>query len=293
MHTQLDVACHLNVLVPDLSFSRLPKALAAIAASGYRRVVLPPLEPDAVNLPALRELLEEHGLAPIIIAGQTRSADVSSANPQVRRAGTELLRKNLELTLAIGADQLNGVPYGVFGHPTAPIDRAGFERAALAVGHVAEEAHHHGIRMSFEVLNRYETSMVNTAAQAMDFAAASGSEHLMIHLDTFHMALEEADLSAAIRTALPRLGFLELGQSSRGPLGSGVLDIPAIIRQALLDGYEGRWGIEAFARSTLDCVTADTLSIWRSPFHDGAALAHDAAHLIKAALVESTTTADI
>jgi D-psicose/D-tagatose/L-ribulose 3-epimerase len=96
------------------------------------------------------------------------------------------------------------------------------------------------------------------------------------------MAIEEADASAAIRTALPRLGYIELGQSGRGPLSSGAVDIPGIVRQALNDGYQGRWGIEAFSRRTLDTAAADMLSIWRSPFDDGAAFATDASHMIEA-----------
>ena len=136
--------------------------------------------------------------------------------------------------------------------------------------------------MTFEVLNRYETSVVNTAAQAMDYVAASGSKNLWIHLDTFHMAIEEADISAAIRTALPRLGFLELGQSGRGPLSTGAVDIAGIVAGALADGYEGRWGIEAFSRRILDTSAADMLSIWRNPYVDGKAIAADAVELIRA-----------
>ena len=75
--------------------------------------------------------------------------------------------------------------------------------------------------MTFEVLNRYETSLVNTAAQAVAYVGLSGSEHLRIHLDTFHMAVEEADMSEAIRVAMPVLGYLELGQSGRGLLERG------------------------------------------------------------------------
>jgi D-psicose/D-tagatose/L-ribulose 3-epimerase len=224
--------------------------------------------------------LAARGLAPITLAGQTPDADVSSGREDVRQAGAALLRRTLDLTVALGADQLNGVPYGVFGHPAGPTERAAFERSAVEVGRIADESHNRGVRMTFEVLNRYETSVVNTAAQAMEYVAASGSEHLWIHLDTFHMAVEEADASAAIRTALPRLGYLELGQSGRGPLSSGAVDIAGIVRQALDDGYEGRWGVEAFSRSTLDMAAADMLSIWRHPFDDGAAFAADASNTI-------------
>ncbi|MFM9272394.1 sugar phosphate isomerase/epimerase family protein [Pseudarthrobacter sp. NKDBFgelt] len=280
MNADLDVACHLNIFAPGLSSKQLPAALDAIAAAGYRRLVLPPLDPDDVDVPALRALLAARGLAPITMAGQSPDADVSSPSEDVRQAGVTLLRRTLDLTVALGADQMNGVPYGIFGHPTGPTGRDAFERSAAEVGSIADESHDRGVLMTFEVLNRYETSVVNTAAQAMEYVAASGSEHLGIHLDTFHMAIEEADASAAIRTALPRLRYLELGQSGRGPLSSGAVDIAGIVRQALEDGYEGRWGIEAFSRSTLGRPASDMLSIWRSPYQHAAALSADAANTI-------------
>lgn len=280
MNADLDVACHLNVLVADAAPERLGATLDAVAAAGYRRVVLPPLDPDVTDAPALARLFADRGLAPITIAGQTPAADVSSADPEVRAAGAAVLRAALGLTVALGGDQMNGVPYGPFGVPTAPVGRDAFERAAAEVGRVADEAHERGVTMTFEVLNRYETAVVNTAAQAMDFVAASGSDHLRIHLDTFHMAVEEADLSEAIRTALPRLGYLELGQSGRGALASGVVDIAGVVRQALDDGYRGRWGVEAFSRSVLAPPVADLLAIWRAPYDDGVALAVDALRVI-------------
>ncbi|WP_136710055.1 sugar phosphate isomerase/epimerase family protein [Agromyces sp. H66] len=282
MNADLDVACHLNVVVADAAPARLGAALDALAAVGYRRVVLPPLDPEATDAAALARAFAERGLAPITIAGQMPDADVSSADPEVRAAGAAMLRAALDLTVALGGDQMNGVPYGPFGGPTAPVARDAFERAAAEVGRVADEAHERGVTMTFEVLNRYETAVVNTAAQAMEFVAASGSDHLRIHLDTFHMAVEEADLGAAIRTALPKLGYLELGQSGRGALSSGAVDVAGVVRQALDDGYRGRWGVEAFSRSVLDAPVADMLAIWRTPYDDGLALAVDALHVIDA-----------
>jgi D-psicose/D-tagatose/L-ribulose 3-epimerase len=130
------------------------------------------------------------------------------------------------------------------------------------------------------VLNRYETSLVNTAAQALAYVELSGSDHLRIHLDTFHMAVEEADIPAAIRVTLPKLGFLELGQSGRGMLSTGAVDVVDVVRNALDDGYQGRWGVEAFSRSVLSPPAADMLAIWRAPYDDGAELAADAMRVI-------------
>lgn len=285
----LDAACHVNVFVPDASGAAFEDALDAIADAGFARVVLPPLDPAATDAARLGRLLADRGLAPITIAGgQTAGADVSSEDVDERAAGVAVLRGVVELTAELGGDQMNGVPYGPFGPPAGPTSREAVERSAREVGAVADYAHECGISMTFEVLNRYETSLVNTAAQAMAFVESSGSEHLRIHLDTFHMAIEEADIAAAVQLALPKLAYLELGQSGRGMLSAGALDIAGIVRAALDGGYGGRWGIEAFSRGILSGPAADMLAIWRSPYDDATELAADAMRVIQRGWSSST-----
>lgn len=280
--TGLDVACHINALLPTADPELLPTALSALADAGFSRIVLPPLDPKTTDAAALAAVLRDHGMTGLTIAGgQGGQADVSSEDAGRRAAGAALLRDVVDLTVALGGDQMNGVPYGPFGPPQGPTSAAAIERAAAEVGAVADYAHERGVTMTFEVLNRYETSLLNTAEQAMAFAELSGSPHLRIHLDTFHMAVEEADMSAAIRTALPRLGYLELGQSGRGRLSTGAVALADVVRQALDDGYEGRWGVEAFSRSVLAGPVADMLAIWRAPYDDGAELARDAMRVIR------------
>lgn len=284
----LDVACHLNVVVADASPESLEQALPALVDLGIHRVVLPPLDPAATDARRMRDAFERWEVSPITIAGQAPGADVSSPDLDERAAGVAALRRALRLTAELGGDQMNGVPYGLFGSPGAPVPRQRVDEAARLVGQVADEAADLGIVMTFEVLNRYETSVVNTAAQAMRFAEASGSENLRIHLDTFHMAVEESDLEGAIRLALPRLSYLELGQSGRGVLSGGAVDIPQIVRQALDDGYRGRFGVEAFSRTVLAEPVADMLAIWRAPYDDGVELMRDALRVIRSGWAAST-----
>lgn len=275
----LDVACHLNVVLADPASEQLAGALDALRESGYRRIVLPPVG-DAFDADRMRAACEARGMTAIPIAGQTPEADVSSADPWIREAGLRALRAAVDLAERLGSDQLNGVPYGLFERAAHETPRDAWRRAAAGVGAVAEEAHARGIAMTFEVLNRYETATINTAEQAMAFCEASGSAHLGIHLDTFHMAIEEADMIGAIRTALPRLRFLELGQSGRGPLGSGSVDVADVVRAARDAGYRGRFGVEAFSGAILPPPAREALAIWREPYVDGVHLARQAAALI-------------
>ncbi|HYJ48739.1 MAG TPA: sugar phosphate isomerase/epimerase family protein [Microbacterium sp.] len=279
----LDVACHLNVVAPDASPAHLPEALAALAAVGYRRVVLPPLDAEATDVAFVRGAFESAGLSPITIAGVGPATDVSSPDADEREAGAASLRRYVDFTVSLGGDQMNGTPYGLFGHPAGPTSREAFERSAAQVGRVADYAHEQGVMMTFEVLNRYETSLVNTATQAMSYVEASGSEHLRIHLDTFHMAVEEADIAGAIVGAISKLGFLELGQSGRGPLEHGAVGVAEIVERVSEAGYAGRWGVEAFSRSVLPPEVAGMLAIWRSPYEDGATLAASAFEMIERA----------
>lgn len=278
-----EVACHLNVLVPDLAEPGLSGALTALAELGYSHVVLPPIDPESAPLAEWAELFRAHGLAPITLSGQAPGADVSAADPGDQERGAAALRRLVDATVVLGGDQMNGVSYGLFGRPEGPPTREAFERSAASLGAVADYAHSRGVTMTFEVLNRYETAMLNTAQQALDFIAASGSDHLRVHLDTFHMAVEEADMLGAVRSAVPVLGYLELGQSGRGGLASGSVDATAVVRQALSAGYRGRIGIEAFSRSVLPSSVGDMLAIWREPYTDGRALAAEAIAIVRRA----------
>lgn len=283
---ELDVACHLNVMLPSIGFETgdahpgLEPVFSELASAGYRRVVMPPVDPGRFAAAEFGELCRGYGLTAIPIAGQAPGADVSSDDAGERSAGLAMLRRMVDLTVELGGDQLNGVPYGLFERASSTIPQERVRRSAAAVGEAAEYAESRGVTMTFEVLNRYETSMVNTAEQAMEFAEASGSPHLAIHLDTFHMLVEEPDIAAAIRAALPRLKFLELGQSGRGPLGRGAIDVAGIVSTALSDGYAERWGVEAFSGAVLPEPARGALAIWREPFENGTALAREAARLI-------------
>jgi len=278
----LDVACQWGIVSSDLSVASLSALLPRVVEAGYRRVVLPRVDADRPDLTEIAHVLRAHDVVPIGMSGVAPGADVGSADATERERGRRMLRSALAAIRVLGGDQLNGVPYGVFGDTARAAPPGAFERAATIVGALADAAAADGVTVSFEVLNRYETSLINTARQAVDFIAASRSDNLRIHLDTFHMSVEESDgIPAAVRLAMPWLAYLELGQSGRGGLDAGAVDIPGVVAAALDDGYTGRWGVEAFTRAALDSAVADRLAIWRSPYEDGLALAVDAHRVIR------------
>jgi D-psicose/D-tagatose/L-ribulose 3-epimerase len=105
--------------------------------------------------------------------------------------------------------------------------------------------------------------------------------NLRLHLDTYHMAIEESDPIAAAAAALPHLGYFELDQSHRGRLDQGSLDLVALSQPVRNGGYDGLIGVEAFSRRNLATDHANALAIWRDHFDDATALAEHAIKLIR------------
>ena len=62
-----------------------------------------------------------------------------------------------------------------------------------------------GLFLAMEVLNRYESHLLNTAKQALDFVEETGTSNVGILLDAYHMNIEEADPAAAVMDAGDRL----------------------------------------------------------------------------------------
>jgi D-psicose/D-tagatose/L-ribulose 3-epimerase len=121
---------------------------------------------------------------------------------------------------------------------------------------------------------------LNTVDQALDYLDYSDHPNLLLHLDTFHLAIEEAEPVAAVQAALPKIGYFELNQSHRGRLDQGSLDLAAMSDPLEKAGYSGWIGVEAFARSRMADDHANALAIWRDQFNDANGLARNALEII-------------
>ena len=75
--------------------------------------------------------------------------------------------------------------------------------------------------LCLELFNRYETNLINTVKQGIAYIRDTGSDNIFLHIDTFHMNIEEADQAQAIRRAGDYIGYFHVGENHLGFLGSG------------------------------------------------------------------------
>ncbi len=219
-----------------------------------------------------RQLLEDNGLGAACSLGLSPDADVSSEDPGVVQRGRDLLAAALECAVGAGATHLCGVLYSDLRKYMAPVSEKGRLNAVEAMGWLSEQAADAGITLALEVVNRYESNVVNTAAQMREFIAETGRP-IQLHLDTYHMNIEENGFTEAVEQTGEQLGYVHIGESHRGYLGTGTIDFPAFFGALRDTGYAGPVTFESFSRAVVSPDLSDRLAVWRDLWTDGMDLA--------------------
>ena len=244
-------------------------------------MVVPLRNFDAIDPPAIARLFERCGMQPLNSANLLPDADLSSLDDDIRARGIARLRQSLRLARDMGSRHVGGVLYGVLRKADRPGTTEQWHHAAQSLAQLADEAKGMGIRLALEIVNRYESNLVNTVAQGIELLRRIGSDNVFLHLDTFHMHIEEADMLGALEAALPHLAYFELDQNDRGRPDRGAIDFGPLLARLFEAGYADIIGIEAFSRSVISAEIGGAIGIWRDLFDDGDIVARSGMALIE------------
>ena len=233
-------------------------AIPEAAKYGLQVVEIALLNPDAVDVPHSKALFEAHGVAPTCSLGLPGHAIA----PLYPAEATRFLEKVVDTAAALGARVVTGVTYSGIGYKTGkPPQEAEYEAIASALRPIARRCADQGIALGLEPCNRYETHLVNTAAQALALIERIGEPNVMLHLDTYHMNIEEKGFAGPIEQAGHALQYIHLSESDRGVPGTGTVDWEQIFRTLAAIGFQGDLVLESFIVTPPEIVEA--LCIWR------------------------------
>ena len=254
----------------------IEKAMESSAACGFKLIELAYLRPEKFDLDRLARRAQSLDLDIAVTMGLAPASDVSSEDPDAVRRGEDLLDSAVKAVRDVGGSKLGGILYSAhMKYATMPTDR-GRQNSLAAIAKTADVARAAGIDLVLEVVNRFETNLLNTTAQGLAFVEATGSDHVRLHLDTFHMNIEEANPAAAIRLAGDKIGYFHIGESHRGYLGDGVIDFDLIF-DALLDiDYARDITFESFSSAVVDEGLSVACAIWRDTWTENLPLAKHA-----------------
>jgi D-psicose/D-tagatose/L-ribulose 3-epimerase len=181
-----------------------------------------------------------------------------------QRRGLASMKRVLRFMKEIGAPTLTGVVYSVVGRVGGASASERRRQWRTVVGNLralAEFAGENGRSIALEPINRFETDFINTCEQGLDMIADVGNPALRLHLDTFHMNIEEKDPAAAIRKAGAHLGHFHACGCDRGTPGSDHIDWKEINAALKAIAYGGDVVIESFSAEAP--ALAKAASIWR------------------------------
>jgi D-psicose/D-tagatose/L-ribulose 3-epimerase len=152
----------------------LESAIEQAAECGYRIIELAYLRPEMFDLDRLSKRAKAADLAIVVTMGLPMSADVSSDDPQIVIAGETLLSHAVKAVRDIGGIRLGGVLYSAHAkYAKMPTDR-GRKHSIAAIAKTADIAKQAGVELVLEIVNRFETYLLNTAQQGLDFIKGIG-----------------------------------------------------------------------------------------------------------------------
>lgn len=250
---------------PFVFWDGLESAWIAAAALGFDAVEVFPPSAEALDLSALRSLIARHRL-PVAAVGTgagwvVRKWTLTHADAGIRREAREFVRAIIERAAAVQAPAIIG---SMQGRAEGSVDRI---QAMAWLGEALDElgafAAAHGTVLLIEPLNRYETNLCNRLADTAAWLDQRGAPAVRLLADLFHMAIEESDLPAAIRTAGHRIGHVHFADSNRRAVGFGHTEFASIIAALRAIGYTGYLSGEILPLPDSAAAAAQTLAGFR------------------------------
>jgi D-psicose/D-tagatose/L-ribulose 3-epimerase len=174
------------------------------------------------------------------------------------------MKRVLDRMVELNALTLVGVVYSTVGRTEAVPAKEKRQQWRTVVKNLKEVSRHAADRgrvIALEAINRFETDFINTCDQGLAMIADVGSPALKLHLDTFHMNIEEKDPAAAIRKAGPLLGHFHACGCDRGTPGRDHIDWSSLAAALKAVSYQGDVVIESFTSDVK--ALARAASIWR------------------------------
>lgn len=253
----------INLLLWSSTFdnSSLP-LFKKVADYGFDGVEIPIFEPRNVDIRETRKALESAGIecTGCSILGSDR--DIISDDPSIRDNAKRYIKDCVDICHELGTNIFCGPLYSAVGKL---VGRARTEEewklAIDGLSEVAEYASKKGVILAMEPLNRFETYFINTVEDMLKLVKEIDNPYLKIHLDTFHMNIEEKSLYRAIKLAGEYLAHMHCCENDRGTPGTGNVDWDGVFKALREINYDGWLVIESFVPA-IEAI-AKAAAIWR------------------------------
>lgn len=210
---------------------------------------------------ALRKEVKQLGVK-VPVSNSFVPSDIKLVGPEAN-----LDIQNAYITVALSRAKQLGVKTVVFGSGGArklpdgfPRDQALYQLIDFG-RRAAAEAKKHGITIAVEPLNRGETNIFNTAAEALDYVAAVDRPNFALMVDYYHMLKENEGFDVILRAG-KRLKHVHIAAPDRSfPRTPDEANYAMLFETLRKIGYRGGVSVEANDEPQFDEVAPKTIAM--------------------------------
>uniref|UniRef100_A0A494G9U2 Xylose isomerase-like TIM barrel domain-containing protein n=1 Tax=Solanum lycopersicum TaxID=4081 RepID=A0A494G9U2_SOLLC len=251
-------------------------AIKKTAETGFDLIEI--LLPNSMefNSDEVKQQLKDHNLDVVCSLNLPKEAHVAFY-PEVAE---KLIKQAIDKTSELETDFLGGVLHGGIGVFSGnPLTENEAEIIVEVWSKVADYAKEKGISIGIEPINRYESYVCNTAENVLDLIRKTDRNNLFLHLDTFHMNIEENNFYDPIVSAGKKLKHLHITESHRGMLGEGTVNWDELFKALKEINFEGNLVLENFSSSIPGMQ--QKVSLWQTSPYDAEELAKGSLKFLK------------
>jgi len=267
----------------SLTVEELEKLAPKIAGMGFDHLEIPVDDPETLDFKKCREIINKAGIQSIsCCAAMSPERDLIDPDLKVRQTGVDYLKACMDGLVILGGTNLVGPFYSAVGRTWQQSAEDREKDIMILVDilrDLSEYADKRGVQLGLEALNRFETSFISTAAQAVELVDRVNHPACRVMLDTFHMNIEEDSIGDTVRMVGSRLMQVHSNENNRGTPGKGHFPWKEFA-QALKDiNFDGVLVIESFTSKVKSIAKA--AAIWRPLASSQDALAADGVRFLK------------
>lgn len=238
-------------------------AIEKTARAGFDLIeILLPSSMD-FNSKEVKQQLRDNNLDVVCSLNLLKEAHI----PFYPEVAEKLIKRAIDKTSELETDFLGGVLHGGIGVFSGnPLTENESEIIVEVWNKVADYAKEKGVNIGIEPINRYESYVCNTAENVLDLIKKTDKDNLFLHLDTFHMNIEENNFYDPIILAGNKLKHVHITESHRGMLGEGTVNWNELFRALKETDFEGNLVLENFSSSIPGMQ--QMVSLWqKSPYN--------------------------
>jgi D-psicose/D-tagatose/L-ribulose 3-epimerase len=243
-------------------------------------IYVAPSQIDTFDKARVKKALRDNGLECIGCTCLDRDTDVTSSDEVTRKRGINHLQKSGALFSDLEAKLFSGVTYGAWGKLTGTgRTQEEWNNSVQSLREACRLVRGYDITIGLEPTNRFETYFLNIAADAVKLAKEVNEPNIGVHLDTFHMNIEEKNFYDPIVATGELLCYMHCCENDRGVAGTGNTNWDTVFKALSKINYD-RWiTLESFTPD-IKSVAAST-AIWRQVAPSADAIASDGLKYLK------------